>query len=88
MSERSLRFCSWWTLGLGVTVWHYCVRVHGKNLVEVHWTLRDTREGRHSCVPVSVTAQQVRCPRGVSLLHAPEIFSKSSSCGGLRTDRG
>ena len=24
MSERSLRFCSWWTSGLGVTVWHYC----------------------------------------------------------------
>ena len=29
MSERSPRFCSWWTPGLGVTVWHYCVRVHG-----------------------------------------------------------
>ena len=29
MSERSLRFCSWWTAGLGVTVWHYCIRVHG-----------------------------------------------------------
>ena len=29
MSEGSLRFCSWWTSGLGVTVWHYCVRVHG-----------------------------------------------------------
>ena len=29
MSERSLRFYSWWTSGLGVTVWHYCVRVHG-----------------------------------------------------------
>ena len=25
MSERSPRFCSWWTLGLGVTVGHhYC----------------------------------------------------------------
>ena len=23
MSERSPRFCSWWTLGLGVTVWHF-----------------------------------------------------------------
>ena len=31
MSERSLRLCSWWTPRLGVTVWHYCVRVHGKN---------------------------------------------------------
>ena len=29
MNEGSLRFCSWWTPGLGVTVWHYCVRVHG-----------------------------------------------------------
>ena len=29
MSERSLGFCSWWTLGLGVTVWHYYIRVHG-----------------------------------------------------------
>ena len=34
-------------------------------------------------MPVSVTAQHVRCPRGVSLLHAPEIYSRSSSCGGL-----
>ena len=29
MSERSPRFCSWWTLGLGVTVGHYYVHVHG-----------------------------------------------------------
>ena len=29
MSERSLRFCSWWTLELGVIVWHYRIRVHG-----------------------------------------------------------
>ena len=29
MSEGSLRFCSWWTPGLGVTVRHYCVRVQG-----------------------------------------------------------
>ena len=55
-------------------------------IAEVHWTFRDTREGRHRCVPVSVTAKHVRCPRGVSRLHAPEIYSKSSSCGGLGTD--
>ena len=36
--------------------------------------------------PVSVTAQHVRCPRGVSRLHAPEINSRSISCGGLGTD--
>ena len=47
---------------------------------------RDTREGRHSCVPVSVTAQHVGCPRGVSRLHAPEVYSRSSSCGALGTD--
>ena len=29
MSERSPRFCSWSTPGLGVTVWPYCVLVHG-----------------------------------------------------------
>ena len=34
-------------------------------IAEVHWTLRDTRDGRHCCVPVSVTAQHVRCSRGV-----------------------
>ena len=28
--------------------------------------------GRHRCVPVSVIAQHVRCPRGVSRLHAPK----------------
>ena len=26
-------------------------------------------------VPVSVTAQHVRCPRGVSRLHAPDIYT-------------
>ena len=41
-------------------------------IAEVHWTFQDTREGRHRCVPVSVTAQHVRCPRGVSRLHVPE----------------
>ena len=25
----------------------------------------------HRCVPISITAQHVRCPRGVSCLHAP-----------------
>ena len=63
------------------------VRQAREAIVEVYWTFRDTREDRHSCVPVSVTAQHVRCPRGVSRLHAPEIYSRSSSCGGLRTDR-
>ena len=27
------------------------------------------------CVPVSVTAQHVRCPRGVSRFHAPDIYT-------------
>ena len=35
------------------------------------------------CVPASVTAQHVRCPRGISRLHAPEVYSRSISCGGL-----
>ena len=30
MSAKSLRFYSWWTPGLGIAVWNYCVRVHGK----------------------------------------------------------
>ena len=33
-----------------------------------------------------VTAQHVRYPQCVSRLHALEIYSRSSSCGGLRTD--
>ena len=36
-------------------------------------------------LPVGVT-QHVRCPRGISRLHAPEIYSRSSSCGGLGTN--
>ena len=28
----------------------------------------------------------IRCLRGVSRLHAPEVYSRSSSCGGLGTD--
>ena len=59
----------------------------GKLSPRFNWTFRDTREDRHSCVPVSVTAQHVRCPRSVSRLHAPEIYSRSSSCGGLGTGR-
>ena len=59
------------------------VRRAWEAIAEIHWTFRDTREDRHSCVPISVIAQQVKCPRGVSRLHAPEIYSKSSSCSGL-----
>ena len=57
-----------------------------KVIAEVHWAFQDTRDDRHYCVPVGVTAQHVRCPRGVSHLHAPEVYFRSSSCGGLRTD--
>ena len=55
------------------------VRQAREAIAEVHWTFRDTREGRHLCVPVSVTAQHVRCPRGISRLHAPRVYSRSSS---------
>ena len=55
-------------------------------IAEVHWAFRDTREDRRCCVPVSVTTQHVRCPRGVSHLHAPEIYARSISRGGLGTD--
>ena len=41
----------------------------------VCWAFRDTREDRHCCVPVGFTAQHVRCPRGVSRLHAPDIYT-------------
>ena len=47
---------------------------------------RDTREDRHRSIPVSVTAQHVWCPRGISRLHAPKVYSRSSSCGGLGID--
>ena len=62
------------------------VRQAWEAITEVHWTLRDTREGRHSCIPVSITAHHVRCSLGVSRLHAPEVYSRSSSCGGLGID--
>ena len=38
------------------------VRQEREAIVEVHWGLRDTREGRHCSVPVGFTAQHVRCP--------------------------
>ena len=57
-----------------------------ETITEGHWAFRDTQEDRHCCVPVGVTAQHVRCPRGISPLHAPEVYSRSSSCGGLGTD--
>ena len=48
------------------------VREAREVIAEVHWAFLDTREGRHCCVPVGVTAQHVRCPRDISRLHAPE----------------
>ena len=58
----------------------------GVHIAEVYWAFRDTREDRNCCVPVGVTAKHVRCPRGISRLHAPEVYFRSSSCGGLGTD--
>ena len=55
-------------------------------IAEVYWAFRDTREDRHCSVPVGITAQHVRYPLGISRLHAPEVYSISSSCGGLGTD--
>ena len=47
-------------------------------IAEVYWTFRDTREDRHRSVPVGVTTQHVRCPRGIPRLHAPEVYSRSA----------
>ena len=47
-------------------------------IAEVHWAFRDTQEGRHCYVPIGVTAQHVRCPQGISRLHAPEVYSRSA----------
>ena len=55
-------------------------------IVKVYWTFQDTREDRQCCVPVGFTAQHDKCPRGISRLQAPEVYSKSSSCGGLGID--
>ena len=59
----------------------------------VHWIVSDCDLGEvsvytpsKSCVGLRVVWITYRCPRGVSHLHAPEIYSRSSSCGGLRTD--
>ena len=37
-------------------------------------------------VPVGSMAQHVKCPRGISRLHAPKVYSRSSSRCGLGTD--
>ena len=59
------------------------VRQPRQAIAEIHLAFRDIRENRRCSVPVSVTAQHVKCPRGISRLHAPEVYSRSSSCGGL-----
>ena len=51
------------------------VRQAREAIAELYWAFRDTREGRHCSVPVGVTAQHVRCPRCISRLHAPEVYS-------------
>ena len=62
------------------------VRQAGEVIAKVYWALRDTREGRHCSVPVGFTAQHVRCPRSISHLHSPEVYSRSSPCSGLGRD--
>ena len=62
------------------------VRQVREAIAEVYWALRDTREGRHYSVLIGFIAQHVRCPRGISRLHAPEVHSRSSSCSGLGRD--
>ena len=62
------------------------VRQAREAIAEVYWTFRDTREDRHHSIPVGVTAHNVRCPRGISCLHALEVYFRSSSCGGLGAD--
>ena len=54
----------------------------------------------HCCVPVDVIAQHVKCPRGVSRLHAPDIYTpdpahvvdwdrlRLTRMGPLRRDQG
>ena len=75
MSERSLRFYSWWTPGLGVTVCHYCIHVHD-NITSsrvcvhgtVHWIVSDCDLGKVSvytpnrgCVGLHVVWIIYRC---------------------------
>ena len=38
------------------------VRQAWEAIAEIHWAFRDTREDKHCCLPVSFTAQNVRCP--------------------------
>ena len=62
------------------------IRQAWEAIAEVYWAFRDTREDRRCSVPVGVIDQHVRFPRGISRLHAPEVYSRSSSCGGLGPD--
>ena len=55
----------------------------GKAIAEVYWTLRGTRECRCGCVSVSIAVEFIRCLRSIPCLHAPEVYSRSDSCGGL-----
>ena len=54
-----------------------------KAIAEVYWALRDIRKGGHICISVGATTEFIRFPRGVPRLHAPKVYSKSSSCSGL-----
>ena len=62
------------------------VQQAGEAFVKVHWTLLDTRDGGHNCVSVGPTTELIQCSLGVPRLHAPKIYSRSSSCSGLRRD--
>ena len=54
-------------------------------IAEFYWTFRDTREGRHLCVPVSVTAQHVRCPRSMLRMDTPDP-AHVVDCGQIEVD--
>ena len=62
------------------------VRQAWEAITKILWAFRDTREDRCCSIPVGFTAQHIGCPLSISRLHAPEVYSRSSSCGGLGTD--
>ena len=55
----------------------------GKAITEIYRALRGTREGRYSCLSVSITAKLIGRSYGILCLHALKVHSRSNSHGRL-----
>ena len=62
----------------------YVLHEHGYKILKIACEMtQNIYEFYTQHLPVGVTAKLIRCSCGIPCLHAPEVHSRSNSCGGL-----